>query len=332
MSKLTKKSPIVEVFSAATVRNTMTEVQKADYKDAVALVKELASNPNPMNLYELNQIVAYTIDSIIDLKLNYINVVAEVKNTEFNERPKFKTRTEQVQAYWQAIGSTADASKIGYKYSDLKIEELSAMPIAEWAEIAAGRYDFSELIRDVANQFEQKVAQKVQDTLFTTFSGLASPNYATGSGVVAGSFDPLLTAMQRFGRCAIVGDFEALQKLTALTGFGATTTPAMSNDIMNEYNNNGIIGTYKGAAVVALNNPYTGLTGFNTVLDKGYIYIVPNTDDAAKTVKVQFAGNVLPMQGQDINDRSYKMRFDKHVGAGVVDARHAMAVYNDSSL
>jgi len=332
MSHISKKSPIVEVFSAASVNGNVTEVQKADYNESVKLIKELASNPNPMNLYELNQIVAYTVDNVIDVKLNYINHIAEVKNTDFNERPKFKTRTEQVKAYWQSIGATPDASKIGYKYSDLKIEELSAIVSAEWAEIAAGRYDFAELIRDVTNQFEQKVAQKVQSTLYTTFSGLSSPNFASGSGVVAGSFDPLLVAMQRFGRCAIVGDLAALQKLTALTGFGASTTPAVSNGIMDEYNSNGIIGTYKGASVVKLDNPYSGLTGFSTVLDQGYVYIVPVMDDASKTLKVQFAGSVMPMQGQDLNDRSYKMRFDKHVGAGLVDARHTFAVYEDTSL
>jgi hypothetical protein len=326
---LNKKSPIVEVFSTATLSpKSLTEVQKADYKDSVKWIKELASNPNPMNLYELNQIVAYAVDSILDVRLNYIETVAEVKRTAFNERPKFKTRSQQVQAFWQAFGATPDASKIGYKYSDIKIEELSAMVVAEWAEITAGRYDFTELLRDVANEFERKIAQKVQSTLFATFSGLASPNYAAGSGVVATAFDPLLTAMQRFGRCAIVGDYEALQKLPAITAVAGNT----SDNVIDEYNQNGIIGTYKGAVVVKMENPYDGLTGFNTVLDKGYIYIVPATNDESKTVKVQLAGDLMPMQTQSIDDRSYKMRFDKHMGAGVVDARHCMAVYNDTSL
>lgn len=330
MSKLNKKSPIVEVFSAATVGNEskFTEAQKTDYKDAVALVKELASNPNPMNLYELNQIVAYTVDSIIDTRLNYIELIAEVKRTAFDERPKFKTKTEGIKAFWQAIGGTADKSKVGHKYSGLEIEELSAMPSSEWGEIAAGRYDFAELTRDVANEFEAKIAQKVQDTLYSTFSGLASPNYGSGTGVVAGTFDPLLSAMQRFGRAAIVGDYEALQKLPALTSISGNT----SDDIINEFHRNGLIGFYKGAPVVKLDNPYSGYSGFNTNLNKGYIYIVPALDAASKTLKVQFAGDIQPMQGQDINDRSYVQRFDKHMGAGVVDTRHPLAVYEDDSL
>jgi hypothetical protein len=330
MAKLNKKSPIVEVFSAATISNgkLTTEVQKSDYKDAVELVKELASNPNPMNLYELNQIVAYTVDSIIDTRLNYIDMIAEVKRTAFDERPKFKTKTEGIKAFWQAIGGTADKTKVGHKYSGLEIDELSAMPQAEWAEIASGRYDFAELMRDVTNEFESKIAEKVQSTLYSTFSGLVSPNYASGAGVVAGSFDPLVAAMARFGRVAIVGDYEALQKLPALTAVASN----VSDDIVNDFHRNGFIGTYKGAAVVQLDNPYSGFEGFDTVLNKGYIYIVPVTDAASKTLKVQFAGDIMPMATQDINDRSYTQRFDKHMGAGVVDTRHALGVYEDTAL
>jgi hypothetical protein len=332
MTQLSRKSPIVEIFTNATFnRNVkMSEVEKADYKDAMEHIKELASNPNPMNRYELSQIIAYVVDNVIDARLNYLQYIAEVKNTAFDERPKFKIKTQQATAFWQAIGSTTQRTKTGYKYADLKIEELSARPVAEWAEIAAGRYDFAELTRDITNDFEIKIAQKVQSTLYSAFSGLSSPNFASGAGVVSTSFDPLLAAMQRYGggRAAIVGDYEALQKLPGLTQVGSRT----SDDIINEFNRNGFIGVYKGAPVVVLDNPYIGLTGYTTALDRGYIYIVPAVDDARKTVKVQFAGNVTPMEGTNISDGSYEMRFDKHVGAGVLSARHALAVYEDTTL
>lgn len=330
MAKLSKRSPIVEVFSLASQNKNLTEVQKVDYKDAVEHIKELASNPSPENLYELNQIVVYTVDTVLDARLSdYIDTIAEVKRTAFDERPKFKTKTEGIKAFWQAINGTPDTSKVGHKYSGLEIDELSAMPVAEWGEIAAGRYDFAELIRDVTNEFEAKIAQKVQDTLYAAFSGMSSPNYASGTGVVASSFDPLLSAMQRMGRVAIIGDYEALQKLPSLT----TISNTVSTNIIDEVNRNGIIGVYKGAPVVQLNNPYVGFEGYETALNKGYIYIVPIVDNASKTLKVQFAGEITAMQQQNVKDRSYVMRYDKHMGAGVVDAgRHALAVYEDDSL
>jgi hypothetical protein len=331
MAQLNKKSAIIETFAEATLNRgkKMSEVEKADYKEAMDLVKELASNPNPMNLYELNQIIAYTVDAVIDVRMNYLNYIAEVKNTAFDERPKFKIKTQNAQGFWQAIGSTPQKTKIGYKYDSLKIEELSARPVAEWAEVAAGRYDFTELTRDITNDFEVKINQKIQNTLYTAFSGLSSPNYASGSGIVSTSFDPILNSMMRFGGAAIVGDYEALQKLPGLTQVGSRT----SDDIINELNRNGFIGVYKGAPVIVLGNPYTGLSGFNTVLDKGYIYVVPSVSDMNKTLKVQFAGEVKSMQAQNIGDGSYEMRFDKHVGAGVIaGTRHALGIYEDTTL
>ncbi|RPK31846.1 hypothetical protein [Paenibacillus xylanexedens] len=327
MSNINKRSAIIETMSKATTNKKYDEM---DYEDSVKLIKELASNPNPMNLYELNQIVAYSVDTILDTRLKYIEMIAEVKRTDFNERPKFKTKTEGIKAYWQAIGGTADRSKVGHKYSGLDIEELSAMPVAEWAEIAAGRYDFVELLRDTANEFEIKAAQKVQNTLYAGYEGLAAPIYASGNGVIANAFDPLLTAMQRFGgRAAIIGDYEALQKLPNLTSIQGRT----SDNIIDEVNSNGLIGTYKGAPVIKLDNPYVGFQGYETALDKGLIYIVPAASDDLKTLKVQFAGDVVPMQEQTIKDRSYTMRFDKHMGAGLVDAgRHTLAIYKDETL
>ncbi len=332
MAILNKNSAIVEIFANESINRSreLSEVEKSDRKDAIKIIQELASDPNPQNRYELAQIIAYTVDNVIDTRLSYLQYIAEVKNTAFDERPKFKIKTQQIQAFWQAIGSTTQRSKTGYKYSDLKIKELSSRPTAEWAEIASGRYDFAELIRDVNNEFEIKVGQEVQNTLYTAFSALASPNYATGAGMVSTSFDPLLIAMQRFGggRATIVGDIEAVQKLAGITAVSSRT----SDDIVNEYNNNGFIGVYKGAPVVVLNNNITGLTGYTTALDRGYIYIVPSATDAQKTVKVQFAGGTTSQEGQSIDDGSYEMRLDKHMGCGVLAARHALALYEDSSL
>jgi len=332
--KLTKKSAIVEIFAKTAMNSKMdSEVEKSDYKDAVKIIQELATVPNPMNRYELNQIVGYTVDNVLDVRLNYLPLVAEVKNTAFDERPKFKVKTQGITAYWQAIGSTTQRTKVGAKYSDITLEALSARPTAEWAEIAAGRYNFEQLIRDVANEFEAKIAQKIQTTLLATYVGLTSSNYNTGSGLIAGTFDPILVAMQRFGKCAIIGDYAALQKLAALTGFTAvTSTLQFSPNIIDEQNRNGFIGVYKGASVVQLDNPYSGLTGFTTVLDPGYVYIVPAVSDEFKTLKIQFAGPTLAMEGQNIDDFSYDMRYDKHMGAAIVDARHCMGCYVDSSL
>jgi|HigsolmetaGSP11D_1036233.scaffolds.fasta_scaffold02396_3 hypothetical protein len=330
---VTKNSRIVKVLSEVFTDKKKLELDtfKEDYKESLALIKELASNPNPMNLYELNEIVAYVVDNMVRFYTNYLDIVGDVQRTDLRERPIFKYRTQQVEAYWQTPNGTPDASRIGFSYGTLKYESLSAMPVAEWIEIADGRYDFQQLIEDVFNQFDIKIAQKVQDTLNAALNGLAEPTYGAGNGIVQATFDKLLNAMQRLGGCAIVGDYEALQKLPGLTAVAGK----VSDGIIDEYNRSGIIGVYKGATVVKLVNPYVGLNGFETALNKGYIYIVPNVRPELKTLKIWFPGGVMSMQQQNINDRSYQMRFDQLMGAGVVGVnqiRQPIAIYEDTTL
>lgn len=332
---VSKNSRVVQVFSQAYLnpKQQFTETFKEDYKKSLDFIKELAQDiKNPQNQYELSQIMTYIIDSLIKFRTNYLDVVGDVARTGYQERPQFKYRTQEVEAYWQAITSTADASRIGFAYEPLKAEALSSIPIAEWIEIADGRYDFGMMIEDVMNQFDIKIAQKVQGTLYAAMQGLPSPNYGSGNGVVANVFDELLNAMVRFGGgCAIVGDFEALQKLPNLT----TISGGTSDSIIDEVNRNGVIGTYKGAAVVRLVNSYVGLNGFDTALNRGYIYIVPNVRPDMKTLKLWFRGGIDSMSEQSFEDKSYRMRFDQLFGAGVVGVnkiRQPIAIYEDTSL
>lgn len=333
---VTNKSRIVQVFSQAFLnpKKEQTETFKEDYKKSLEHIRELAQDyKNPQNQYELSQIMTYVIDSLIKFRTNYLDYIGDVQRTGYKERPQFKYRTQEVEAFWQAVATTADASRVGFAYEGLKTEALTAMPVAEWIEIADGRYDFGLLVEDVLNQFDIKIAQKVQGTLYSAMNGIGTTNYASGNGINQQVFDELLSAMMRFGGgCAIVGDFEALQKLPNLTGISGQ----VSDNIIDEFNRNGVIGTYKGAQVVKLVNPYVGLNGFDTALNRGYIYIVPNVRPDMKTLKLWFRGGIssVPMQ-QDIDDLSYKMRFDQLFGAGVVGVdkiRQPIAIYEDTTL
>lgn len=332
---VTKNSRIVQVFSKAFTnpQGQMTETFKEDYKKSIALIKELAQDiKNPQNQYLLNQIMTNVIDNLIRFNTNYLDIIGDVQRTGYEERPRFKYRTQEVEAFWQATASTADASRVGFAYESLKTEALSAIPVAEWIEIADGRYDFELLIQDVMNQFDIKIAQKIQSTLYAAMNGMPSPNFAAGNGLNQPAFDELLNAMMRFGGgCAIVGDFEALQKLPNLTGIGGN----VSDSVIDEFNRNGLIGTYKGAKVVKLVNPYVGLNGFETALNRGYIYIIPNVSREMKTLKLWFRGGIDSMFDQSFEDKSYRMRFDQLFGAGVVGVdkiRQPIAIYEDLSL
>lgn len=327
MAKKTDK--IIEVFSTIYKKPELSEVQKQELSDVNKVISELASNPNPQNRYEISQIVAYTVDTLVKDQLNYLPRIADVRYTDYQERPKFKIKKDGIKVFWQAIGATPERSKVAFDYVDLKLQAITSKPYIEWADLASGRYDFSELVSDVLVETERSIAKKVQSTLYSAFSGLSSPNFASGSGFVKASFDPLLFAMRRFGQVSIVGDLQALAGLIQGTGFVGTQG---SQKLLDEQNANGYIGRYLGSDVVVLNNPIEKRTGFNTVLKRGYIYIVPSVSPELKPVKIQFAGDTMTQEGQNLDDGTYEMRFDKLAGVGVVGDRFSLSCYEDTSL
>lgn len=340
MNKISKKSAIVELMAKAAMKKEMNQTEKEDYKASIEIMNKLGQNiEHPVSRFELSQIIAYTVDTLLDVRVNdYLPLVGEVRTVGFQERPKFKTRQgDVIRGYWVAEGSTPEISRIGYSYQDIQTEQLSAIASMEQADILYGRIEWDQILRDITNSFEYEIVKKVEDTLYAGFSAMPTPNYASGTGVIASTLDPLITAMSRFGQVTIVGDLAVVQKLTALSGFANPSATGggyqMSPNIIDEFHNNGFIGKYRGANVVALSNPYFGLAGYNTPLKKNLLYIVPAQNDVDKALKVLFRGEVTSMDKQVFEDRSYMLRFDKYMGAGLLNVpRYAMAVYEDTSL
>lgn len=323
---ITKDSRIVEVFSNDLLKK-QTEVN--EIKDAHEYIKELASRPTPENRYEIAQIMSYVIDEGVNERLNYLETIADVKNTGFGERAQFDIEVDGLKAMFQAKSASTEKSKISNKYVSLDTEEVSVRPVVDFLQLQHGKVDLTKITRQAVDKLELAIVKRIQDSIYAAFSAMSTPNYATGSGISKGAFDPILFAMNRAGgNASILGDTEALSKFTELSGFNSNVADALAI----EHNQNGIIGKYNGSSLLKLNNPFQANSVTDTVLRKDLIYVVPNADDALKPVKVQFEGGVQGMEGTDINSKETEFRFDKYVGVGVIGTRKLLGVYEDSTL
>ena len=178
-----------------------------------------------------------------------------------------------------------------------------------------------------------KKAAYVQQVLNTAASGWSSPFYGTGSGIVAGTIDPMIQHWMRTGGAAVIGDIAAVQKLAPLTGFTASTNTQWGNGIIEEFNRTGRIGTYRGAQVVQFVNPYLE-DGTTTALNKARLYIIPTTmSPDARSLKAVEQGGIISVENTAINELTYEVRMDEHFGAAVVyGATPTVSVYYDSTL
>lgn len=320
----------VEVFSALHL-NTIkeTEIEVAEARSAI---KELAKNPNPTNRWEISQLMAFVVTNIINQKTNYLDMIADRKRVGIGEKAMFKVKKSGVKAYLQAKNGTTLRSRIMNAYETVETIEVSARPYVNLYELAAGKISFDECISDAADEMEKKMVQQIEATLYAAFAGYSSPSYASGSGVVATTFDPMVRAMQRYGNTSIIGDINCVYKLADNAGFTvATNTKTFSDDIMNEFNNNGYIGNYKGSSVLKMNNPFERGSLSSTVLKQDLLYIMPA--GAESPLKVVEEGDVESMDSTNINDNTMEVLLRKYFGSAVIYGDNPqISVYEDTSL
>lgn len=325
-----KTDKAVEVFSAVGKGKISTnEIEVAEARSAIA---ELAKNPNPQNRYEIAQIMAFSVNDLMNNGTDWLNMVAEVKNVGVNEKAMFKIRQGGIKAFIQAKGATTSRSKISSKFVTLDTEEVSARPYVNYLELASGKVNFDELIVDAAYQMELAKLRKIEQVLADGFAGFSSPVYASGSGLVKATLDAQIDAFSRVGKVAIMGDIAVISKLADLTGFTtATGTKAFTENIMNEQNQNGYIGNYRTANVIKITNPYESGSLTKTVLKTNLLYILPAGVD--KTLKVVNEGEVTSMEGTNIDDNSYEVVLRQMFGAGIIYGNNVyMGIYKDTSI
>lgn len=324
---INKDSRIVEVFSRDLFKK---EVDAKELQGAHEYIKELASNPSPDNRYEIAQIMSFIMNDALSQRVNYLEQVADVKTTALGEKAQFKVEIDGIKAMFQAKSASTERSKVANKFVTLETEEVSVRPTVNFLDLATGKVNLVDLAQKATVQMELAIVKRIQDAVYTAFSAMSTPNYATGAGVVKGTFDPILMAMTRAGGSAsIVGDIEALSKFTAIAGFN-DNVPA---ELAVEHNQNGMIGSYLGGNLVKLNNPFQAGSLTDTVLDRGLVYVVPNGDASLRPIKVQLEGGVQTTDAPvNINSKEVEFRFDQYVGVGVIGVRKLLGVYEDSTL
>lgn len=321
MADINKDSLIVELFA-------FNKKDDAQYKDAVDQVRSLASRPTADNRYEIAQIIRYAVDANLNQKLDYLDIIADVIRTEYGAKAEFEMEIDNLKAFFQAKASTTERSKVGKKFATLSTQEVSVRPYVNFHELATGKVDVGQLITKASEKMEIAITKKVQTVLYAGFSGLASPNFASGAGVVKNTFDPILTSMSRVAKPVILGDAAVLSKLTALTGFNNVVAESLAL----EHNQNGFIGTYLGGNVVKLNNPFEVNSLTNTMLRQDLIYVIPAGSNSLRPLKIHLEGDVQSMEATNIDDKSYEVRLDKYVGVGLIGDTKFLGIYEDTTL
>ena len=328
-----KDSNIVEVATAAARHERIDSKVR---EDADKLIKDLASDPNPNNKYQISQLVKFAVNDIVKRDTNWLDMIADTKRVGFGDKAEFDVKLPGVRAFIQAKGATTPRTKDSRKGFTMETISISARPFINIVELQNGLANAADLINSASYQMEVGINKHVQDVLLAAAVNWSAPYYGTGStGVVKATIDPMIIHWIRTtGGAAILGDIAELNKLGPLTGWTSTTnTQQYADQLIVEQNANVFLGTYLGAKAIALTNPFMEDGTDNVVFDAKKLYILPTGVDASmRPLKVVFEGDVFSTEATNINDLSWEIRLDQYFNAGIAYGdRPYMGVYADSS-
>lgn len=300
-------------------------------ENADNLIKDLASNPNPNNKYQISQLVKFGVDDIIKRDTNWLDLIADTKRVGFGDKAEFDVKLPGVKAFIQAKGATTPRTKNSRKAFTMETVSVSARPFINIVELQNGLANAADLINDASYQMEVAINRYVEDVLYGAVQNWQAPYYASGSGLVKATLDPMILHWLRTtGGATILGDIALENQLYGLTGFTATTNTQLNDALLGEQNANAFIGTYSGAKVLNLLNPFAEDGTDDVVFQKtNLLYILPNAVDAGmRPLKVVFEGDVFSTEATNIDDLSWEIRLDQYFNAGIAYGdRPYMSVY-----
>ena len=314
--KVTRNSPLIRVL-ADQVQNKNVETDKVE--EANEIISELLKEPNKNNLEIVANTIAYTITDLQQHELDFLNQIADQKQINWGEQAAFKIKNNNgLRAVFQARGATTPRSYVGESQIVVTTEELSIRPAINIMDLRTNRVNMADLIRQANREMTLAKIAKVEQTLHDSIGDgrYESPFFGHGTGIVKSIIDQQIQYFRGIGPVTLLGDIAAVGLLANVPGV------QMSNNMMDEYNDNGFLGRYIGCNILTLQNAYRD--GETTpILANNWIYIMPAgmTPDS-KNLKIVTEGNVEAFEATDINDKTLNIRLDQDFGVAFVTAHN----------
>lgn len=333
IERIVRDDNVVKVLVAQSNNEKIDSEVRANWE---ATIKMLAENPNPHNRYLMAQLIGYAVTDYLQPRTDFLDRIADTKRTAAGDHPVFKAELEGVHAYIQALDATTPRSRMASKNVILDTVAVSARPAVNYSELIRNVANLPKMVVRAGIEMENAMLGYIGNVLDSQYNAtaMATPYYVSGAGVNAQLLDPVVQFWARMGGATILGDIAQTSELAALTGFATVNSPAtvqFANGIIEEQNMFGFIGRYKGQDVVTLANPY--LAGTDTpALSTKNLYILPRAvDPEMRPLKIHIAGDVVSMEGQNIDDKTWEVRLDQEFGAGIVYGdRPYMSVFHDT--
>ncbi|MDL2301462.1 hypothetical protein LJC58_03810 [Lachnospiraceae bacterium OttesenSCG-928-D06] len=343
-AKLHEKSPVVEIFSAMVDGKDISSFgKKAD--TAAKYIKTLAAKAGSGDfsaIAELNSIRRLNIQPILQQEIKLLSIFGKHTTIGYDESCEIEVvEYANVNTKEQALGQDVTFPVIRKKRVPIATTSISGGYSVDYRRAASGDMSHeNELQEEVRKQIRNKSCLYVLITVYNAIKEATGIKYFfEGNGLTKTGVDDLLTKVRRWGKPTVAGDFALLSQFNAWAGYQGVTPniTGISEKIMNELNQNGLLGMYNGAILSEIANPYDTLSlddtgsNFKTLLPAGLGLVIPS--GIQSPIYTVTRGGLTSMTGTDVTTGTHMTRFDLEVGVHVVPGQeYKVPIIHDTSL
>lgn len=342
--KINGKSAVVEIFSAMTQGKDLSRFgKKADV--AANYIMELNSKAcagDLMAVSELNELRRFAMEPVLLQEIKLLGIFGNYKPLGYNESCEIEIpEIVKLGAREQAFGEDVQFPKMRKRRVPITTTTISAGHAVDYRKAALGDMsDENELQEQVRIQMRNLAAKYVVDTVYSAIKNATGVKYMfEGEGLTKTGVDKVITDVRRFGKPTIAGDYALISQFNGFAGYQGVTpgVTGISEKVMNEIHETGLMGMYNGAILTELPNPYdlTKLnadgTNFETMYPAGLGFVMPA--GGKSPIHTVTRGGLTSFSGNDVTTGELITRFDLEVGALVVPGReHEIGLINDTNL
>lgn len=353
--KIKETSPVVEIFSAMTEGKPLSSYGKVADK-AVDYIKSLgtkASNGDFNAMSELNEIRTFVIQPKLLQDVSLLGLFGSYTPLGWNETAELEIiKYNNVRADIQAEGQDVSTPFVRKTKKQIAPITISAGHKVNYRELALGNMQTENaLVNEVRTAISNKATLYVIETVYKAVAEATGVKYFyENAGLAKTSVDELLMKIRRYGKPNVIGDYAILAQFIPWIGYAGTingtgSTPnvfGVSQRLLDEIADTGIVGTYNGAVLKEIPNGYNYNSivqgkdnkdpNYDTLLPAGFALVTP-TAPAGGVAPIQTftIGGLTSFTGNSVSTGDIMERFDLSVAVGVADPS-AIGIIHDTNL
>jgi hypothetical protein len=268
------------------------------------------------NKYKVFSIIEELVDITLGTVItNQFDALADVKNVAVGEKPVFRIEDPSLFRIARIAGGTNDLrrQKILNRRFEVDTDYFGAKLYAELEMFVAGLVNWSNFVNRLSLSFANDLGVRIYEAIANSYTTLNSTYGVTATYDEDVLFDMVQHIEARAGgkSAVIMGTKKALRKVSK--------DLVMSQNMMDELNRVGYIGTLGGTPLVLL--PQAHKVGTDTFfVDDNQLIVVPQGEKIVKVVVEGDSQMIENTQAGDRNDNQMEYTLQKKLGVGVMQS------------